>query len=144
MRHRKVEHPLKLAVGCVFSLVLGVAGAQQGPGHAHHNFPRPVMDFHQIMAPLWHSPPGDARRGATCAAAKDLLALAETAASAPVPEAVAAADRGNWADAVSALKAETGRLEPACSGGGAVPVDEALAGIHHAFHEVVALVGHRH
>lgn len=100
------------------SLWFGTAAAQGH--HHHHNFAADVDAFHAVLAPLWHSRPGEARSRNACAKAGQLAALARDIRS---------------TDA-AALQASIAALKGSCKGKLA-GVDGALHDVHEAFHRLI-------
>lgn len=114
-------------------------GAGHGE-HAHeHDFKGPVDEFHELMAPLWHAPAGEARTADTCAAVGDMIAKAEAIGAAEVPEA--ASDAEGWRTNGEALVAAAKALDATCKDA-PEGFDAGFEALHEAFHGLVALVGH--
>lgn len=130
-----------LAAAC---LLPGTTTAERtGPGqhHGHHDFPPGVSQFHDVMAPLWHAEAGPGRVASTCAQAATLREKAQGIADAAPP--AAAEDVAAWQTATRRLIEAASELESGCIDKSA-DVESVLAGLHHAFHDLVRLVGHRH
>ena len=106
-----------------------------------HDFSPEVGAFHDLMAPKWHAPAGDARQADTCGAVVAFKDAAAKIGAAAVP-AKAAAQEGSWHNAVADLNIAIGGLESACAAAGRPSFDAAFQDLHDAFHRLVALVGH--
>jgi hypothetical protein len=98
-------------------LLLAVSGACGGAQQPAPAAPASAVDaFHDVLAPLWHSPDSRERTEKTCAAVPALEARAQDVGDAPLVEAV------------QALAAE-------CTGDRAA-FKTKLAAVHDAFHAV--------
>ncbi|TQV86529.1 hypothetical protein [Aliikangiella coralliicola] len=62
-----------LAIAAVSLLSLNVAAKEESH---HHNFTKEVAAFHDVLAPLWHSPDGKQKQTDTCAKVAKLKKLA--------------------------------------------------------------------
>ena len=122
---------LSLTSGAVFS-----AGEQ---AHGHHDFPPAVLVFHDVMAPLWHSAPGEGRARQTCQQYQNLFVRSQEIIEAPAPANVNAR---HWFAAARALQQSVEGIGNACQRN--ISPEPALAQMHHEFHELVRQVGHRH
>lgn len=107
--------------------------------HAHHDFPPAVDAFHEVLQPLWHAEAGDARVADTCAATADLLDKADAIVFADAPEGTSDADA--WKTNATALTSALQALDETCKDDPA-SFDASFKGVHDAFHELVALIGH--
>jgi hypothetical protein len=105
-------------------------------GHEHH-FPPAVEAFHDVLAPAWHSDPGEARRAAGCDAVASMRERAAPIA-AETPEGV---DADAWSSAAEALAGEVDSLGETCESEPDA-AEARLEAVHDAFHALVELVGH--
>jgi hypothetical protein len=134
------------AVMLTSSTQAGAHGAEQSPAaneHHQHEFPGAIQQFHQLLAPLWHSQPGRDRVDAACNRATQLHTLAQNIASATVPER-AQRDTAGWNKAVEDMIVSIDRLSRACGERGAADAEAALVAAQRAFHDMVAYLGHGH
>ncbi len=124
IRSASLAFVISTSVACASSPPSGAASPQttgsehaHGHDHAHeHAGVSPVLhDFHEVIAPVWHTPEGIARVEKTCSNVK---ALREKASAAGDAELVAAA----------------AALEPACAKEGRPEVEAKLATLHNRFH----------
>jgi len=108
--------------------------------HKHHDFPAAVTQFHNLMAPLWHSPPGGERSAAICKLSTKLLKDARGIDDALVPEGV---DPADWKSATARLIDAVDQVQVACTKkeGSA---NDLFGDVHESFHQLVRLVGHSH
>lgn len=138
-----------IIAGAVMLTSLTQAGAheaEQSPAaneHHQHEFPGAIQQFHQLLAPLWHSQPGRDRVDAACYRAPQLRALARNIASAAVPERVQR-DAAGWNKAVEDMIVSIDRLSRACGEKGDADAEAALVAAQRAFHDMVAYLGHGH
>lgn len=103
--------------------LIGSAFAEEGHEHQmHHHFPNDVDAFHSVLAPIWHSRPGQERARNACAKAGEMEKLAKDIRS---------------GDAAPLL-ASVANLKKKCPGKQA-DIDAALSEVHEAFHR---LAGH--
>ncbi len=134
------------AVMLTSSTPAGAHGAEQPPAaneHHQHEFPGAIQQFHQLLAPLWHSQPGRDRVDAACNRATQLHTLAQNIASATVPER-AQRDTAGWNKAVEDMIVSIDRLSRACGEKGVADAEAALVAAQRAFHDMVAYLGHGH
>ncbi len=96
-----------------------------------------LVDFHDVMSPLWHAEAGETRTADTCGAANDLLTGAKAIATAPTPDE--AVDDEAWQASAEALLSTTEALRIVCEDGDASTFDTAFAALHTAFHTLVTL-----
>ncbi len=115
---------------------------QPGHRHGHHAFPPEVAKLHDVLAPLWHAPEGDARALRTCGEATALGELAVAVQAAPVP--AAAGDSTAWAAATRRLVERIDALARVCTLPDRAEFDETFVAVHEAFHGLVQQVGHHH
>lgn len=133
-------------VALTSSTQAGAHGDEHSPmanEHHQHEFPGAVQQFHQLLAPLWHSQPGRDRVNAACSRVPQLHALAQNIASAGVPER-AQHDIAGWNKAVDDMVVSIDRLSRACGENGRADADAALVAAQRAFHGMVAYLGHGH
>ncbi len=125
----------------LIAMWLPVANAATGETqHGHHDFPPAVSAFHDVMAPLWHAPPGEQRQQSICQGAASLQNAADNILRADTPDQVQAAQ---WGRAAQQLREAVAALSGACSAE-KKGIAEAMAAVHDRFHALVAQVGHRH
>jgi len=96
-----------------------------GEGREHAELPAGLGAFHEAFAPIWHSDAGEERTRQACEATPQLSTLA-TGAEQDAAE-------GNQPTLATAV----GALRTACDGGDAAATDEALQGVHDAFHAII-------
>ena len=112
---------MKFLPVCLTVLLSGgfaaVAEEKHGRGHGHHDFPPTVAEFHDIMAPLWHAPPGAERITSACAETKRLGDHARAIGEGAVPGGV---DQAQWAEAAKALLESVSAMDQACADESAV------------------------
>ena len=115
---------ISMSVACASNPPSGAAspqtaGSEHARGHEHaheHAGVAPALhDFHEVIAPVWHTAEGSARVEKTCSNVK---ALREKASAAGDAELVAAA----------------AALEPACAKDGRPEVEAKLVTLHNRFH----------
>jgi len=116
------------------------APAQEGT-HGHHDFPGAVTGFHSVLAPVWHAPTEDVRRLRACASSVALQEHAKVVIADPAPAVV---DGGAWRSAAAGMKAQSDTLRDACRDQEPAKIDSVISSLHGAFHQLVALIGHRH
>lgn len=109
----------------------------------HKEFPATVSTFHDQMAPLWHAAKGDKRTNETCTAVDDLRKAAVAVEADAVPEK-AKAKADEWKAAAKELIAATDNLKVACDQPKRPDFEGTFMKLHHAFHGLVKLVGHKH
>jgi hypothetical protein len=103
------------------------AGSQHDEhAEAHEALPPALHAFHEALAPVWHSAPGDERVSKTCAADAELTEKAAPTSDADLVAATAAVAKA-CADYRAATLKDAHALEP---------VETALAKVHHRFHEL--------
>lgn len=121
---------------------LGAEPQHYQGGGQHHDFPQPVTEFHDVLAPLWHTPSGHARTQRAC---DQLPALQDKAA---VVKSMQAHDRPDltphWAQQAAQLQSKITALAEICATGERAGFDHAFADVHAAFHDLVRLLGHTH
>lgn len=122
-------------------LSTSASGAEEDHG-GHHDFPTEVLAFHDVMAPLWHSPSGNDRGESTCAQKTKFADTAMAVKKAPVPEKVQS--QQDWVEATEQLNHSVILLLQSCQDYDWRKADAALGQISHAFHELVSQVGHKH
>jgi hypothetical protein len=111
-----------------------------GEGHHHaHDFPPAVDAFHDVLAPAWHSAPGETRRAAGCAAVPTLRERVGPIA-AEVPEGV---DAAAWSSAASTLASSIETLAQACESAPDT-AETRFSELHDAFHALIEQLGHEH
>lgn len=97
---------------------LGVAAAED---HRHmHHFAQDVEAFHGVLAPVWHSPVGVARREKACARGEEMERLAKD---------IRSVDASRLVTSVAAMRAK-------CQGN-PEGVERTLANVHDAFHHLI-------
>lgn len=138
-----------IIAGALVLIAFTQAGAHQAEQsspmneHHKHDFPSSVYQFHQVLAPLWHSQPGRERVDAACSRASELHTLAQDIASAAVPER-AQRNTVGWNEAVKDVITSIEQLSRACGENGGANAEGALTDVYRAFHGMVAYLGHRH
>ena len=108
-------------------------------GDGHHDADKgPLGQFHDVLAPVWHSKEGDERAGKACEQAAAMKDKATLVASGETPEH-AAADAPGWKEATTAavtaaddLAAECARADKDTAG-----VEAKLDTLHNAFHKLI-------
>lgn len=152
MTHKRVRavSPSSYIVGCALmlttSMQVGAHGIGESPPmneHHQHDFPSAISQFHQLLAPVWHSQPGRDRVDAACSRIPQLHALAQNIASATVPER-AQHDSVGWNRAVQEMVVSLDQLSRACGENGSADAEAALIATQRAFHGMVAYLGHGH
>jgi hypothetical protein len=138
---------MKRRLGFLFAIALGGAVACGGEQHeAHHAGEQgehehgehehahgPLGEFHEVLAPIWHSDKGPERTDRACDAAKTMRERAAAVASAPPPEGAKADD---YAASAKALTDAVDALSAACGASGRPDVDARLSAVHDAFHKI--------
>jgi hypothetical protein len=133
----------RFAFFCVVSL-LGAAGCAGEQGHAEdaHHFKGPLGDFHNVLAPIWHSDPGAGRVAKACDGAKLLNDRAAGVDGAAPP---VGADVNAYKTAARQLSMAVSALSTACGASGRPEVEAKLSAVHDAFHKVAEASGaHEH
>lgn len=121
-----------LAAGAAAALFVNLAGAQSGHQHGdgdHH--PRanaPLMAFHELMEPLWHSPPGAETNARACRIADEIGRRAKAAAERPT------ADH-------AALVRSAKTLHESCNQRNEAEVTNELNRLHSIFHTLAGQAG---
>jgi len=128
---------LLVGMSCLW---ISAAPAQEGT-HGHHDFPGAVTGFHNVLAPVWHAPTDDTRRLRAC---ENSAALGEHAKIVIADPAPAIVDGGAWKSAAAGMKAQSDALRDACRDQDPAKIDSVISSLHGAFHQLVALIGHRH
>jgi hypothetical protein len=108
--------------------------AAAGESHAmegeHHGVGVAEIDsFHATLAPIWHAPAGPERTRHACAAVPTMRDQATQIVGR------ARGDHAGWEGNASNLATAVGALSDACGKGGGV--DDALGGVHTAYHAVM-------
>jgi hypothetical protein len=152
MTHKRVlaASPSSYVVACALMLTTSMQAGAHGVGesppmneHHQHDFPSAISQFHQLLAPVWHSQPGRDRVDAACNRVPQLHTLAQNIASAMVPER-AQHDSVGWNKAVQEMIASLDQLSRACGENGGADAEAALIATQRAFHGMVAYLGHGH
>lgn len=118
----------------------GEAGGMEHGEPAHeHDFPAAVDHFHSTMQPLWHAEAGEARTADTCAATAELIERAEAIVAAEAPPK--ASDVDAWKTSAEGLVSAARALDETCTNDPG-SFDASFKGLHDAFHQLVAQVGH--
>ena len=116
-------------------------GGDKGGDDHSHDFGAEVTAFHDVMSPLWHAEPGEARTNGTCDAGEKLASGAKAIAAASVPDR-AAAKSDQWTAAAAALIASVEHLGLVCSDVNKLgEFDGAFKDVHDKFHGLTALLG---
>jgi hypothetical protein len=111
-----------------------IAHEEEGKGEeGHPELTAEMHDFHDVLAPLWHSETPD-RQEKTCESAGKMLSLGEKIQDAPNPGADATA----WAEAVKTLMVSIVTLMDDCKAGG--DFDANFGAVHDAFHGLMELL----
>lgn len=113
----------------------------EGKGHA--DLTGPLKDFHDVLAPVWHSKPGEERNAKACAEAGALKDKASAAEAAPTPEA-AAQDEAGWKELTKATVAAANDLVEECKKDDKSGVEAKLTVFHEDFHKLVDRAGSKH
>ena len=98
----------------------GAAGHVEGHegGHEDHGKMKPALhDFHEVLAPIWHSTPGSERVGKACGGLNDLNAKAAAVADAE-------------------LTANVEAVKTACGTPTKADVEPKLSAVHDRFHKL--------
>lgn len=107
----------------------GDAHEHPGEHHGHGNHTPEMVAFHDVLRPLWHADPGQARTDDTCKQAGHLLDLANGIQNAAPPTGV---DRAQWDPAVRRLMVGIAALmDQGCKGG---DFEGTFREVHDAFH----------
>jgi len=119
----------------------GHHGARHHGDH-HGDAPAAIVAFHDVLAPAWHSEPGETRQAAACAAVEELATRATALETAPEENTGSSED---WSQAAGALGSSVGDLREACSAAPPDDVEGQLSIVHDAFHALTELLpGHGH
>ena len=86
-------------------------------GEHSHDFPKEIMDFHHVMAPLWHMKASESRTKLSCKAADEMLTLTK-----------AIAHSNDLQTTIKAMQKVCSSEKP--------NIQEAFKNIHDAFHAV--------
>lgn len=97
----------------------GGEGEAHAEGHEHPALPPDLAAFHEVLAPVWHQDPGDGRAHAACDASQDFMQFSANV------------------EAGDDLRAASRHLAAVCGSADAAAIEEALAGVHQAFHDVM-------
>lgn len=105
-------------------------------GEEHAKLTGPIAEFHEILAPIWHSPEGSERLTKACEKASAMHDKAVAVEAAPAPEGAKADD---YKAAAKALTAEVDRMSAECKKETIAGVDLYLKTVHEAFHKVAEM-----
>lgn len=119
-------------------------------GDEHGKIAGPVADFHEILAPIWHSPEGADRLTKACEKAPAMHDKAVAAEAAAPPEGAKADDyKAATKELTAAVDALTAECKKSSAG-----ADPSLKAVHEAFHKVAEMMqphgehehgeGHKH
>jgi hypothetical protein len=116
---------------------------EHGEHEEHHEAHGPAGEFHDVLAPIWHSDTGAARTEKACEATKTMRARAAAVVAAPPPEGAKADD---YKAAAKGLSDAVDALSAACGAPDRPEVDAQLSAVHDAFHKVAEMEhgGHEH
>ena len=126
-------------IGIIATALLASVSVTAGEKSSRHDFPPAVTGFHDVMAPLWHSSPGEGRDERICKDYSRLSSKLDKIRSEVVPKEV---DKADWKSAAYQLQQYTLKVKLACDSNQSP--DATFADVHSAFHNLVRLVGHRH
>ena len=90
-----------------------------GEAQEHPQLPPDLAAFHDALAPVWHHDPGEERAHDACDAAQTYIQLS--------------ANVQNGED----LRTATRHLAAVCGSAETSAIEEALSGVHQAFHDVM-------
>lgn len=119
--------PVVFAIGCGGSAAPAGDAHTHEHGHEHGKLAAPLHEFHEVLAPLWHSEKGPEREKKVCAAAATLESKATATGDQPIVAAVAG------------LKAECGKAE-----GARADFEPKFSAVHDAFHHAAEPGGKVH
>lgn len=105
----------------------------EGKKEGHPELTAEMHDFHDVLAPLWHSETPD-RQDKTCENAGRMLSLGEKIQDAPNP----GVDETAWAEAVKTLMVSIVKLMDECKSGG--DFEANFGAVHDAFHGLMELL----
>lgn len=110
---------------------------------AHHDFPDTVSKFHDVLAPLWHSPYNEQRSQKTCEKSSVLGIAADKILKAKAPKITTAKQ---WTTAVENLQKSLATLSISCAKKphDASLIESSFSEVHDKFHGLVKLIGHKH
>lgn len=111
-------------------------GHHEGTGRGHR-VEGPLKDFHEVIAPVWHSEPGAKRVEAACSSAAKLK---ERAGTLGTPPAAAEKDAAGWKKDVDAMVVDIDALVASCAAAGRPDVEPVLARVHDGFHKLMERV----
>ena len=114
-----IKRLAKLFIACVAGGGICTAVADDHH-HMHDQFPKDVDAFHSVLAPIWHSAPGQERTQNACSKASEMEGLA----------------KGIRTSDATPLVASVATLKLKCQGDQA-DVDAALFDVHEAFHRLI-------
>lgn len=106
---------------------------EESKEESHPELTAEMHDFHDVLAPLWHSKTPD-RQDRTCENAGRMLSLGEKIQDAPNPGAEQAA----WEEAVKTLMVSIVKLMDECKSGG--DFEANFGAVHDAFHGLMELL----
>lgn len=107
--------------------------------HVHPALPATLNAFHDVLSPVWHTPPGANRIAAACAQAALLRARADALVTEPAPPE-AASKLELWKARTTVLASRVGTLGSACEVEGRPEVEATLVAVHEAYHELGTVV----
>lgn len=137
---------IRLCVPLVSLLIVSTGGLAAGGQHGHHgnyqggegkhrhshDFPPVMHRFHNVMAPLVHSQPGEARMQAICDSADQLGETAKAVVATPAPTGREQA----WTSAAGQLNETSQAIGADCDDGG-FEAEVLLGRLHQAFHGLI-------
>lgn len=116
------------------------AAGGEAHGEHHPNFSPTVAAFHEVLRPLWHSDPGEARDGRTCEQSATLNTRAQAIVNAPDE----GPDGARWRLAAADLAAANTALVAACAATPRASIAARLEAVHTAFHHLIESAGEHH
>ena len=125
----------------------GEHGGEHHAGGEHHGGEHSagtpeLTALHGVIAPIWHSEPGDARGQMTCDQRAELEARTTAVVGSSAPEG---ADASAWQAATARLQSSWQAITMACDGPDAAATAEArLSSYHDAFHALMERAGAGH
>ena len=143
----KSTHFLALLVALAVSapVIADSSREEQTETHAGQSgvVPEAVNEFHNTLVPLWHAQPGPSRTDITCSRVENLRSLGREIESEPAPQA-SSGDEAEWQKRVKVLTHRVDELSKVCSQEDRPEFEQALTGVHDAFHELIAYFGSKH